>query len=399
MADDSRRWPEKALSAAFVRSVKEPGKYYDGHGLFLRVSETGARKWVQRIVINGQRKEIGLGSATLVPLAEAREAALANRKMARQGGDPLSARRQADAIPTFEEAAKAVHEGHRPSWRNEKHAAQFLTTLETYVFPHFGKVKVSEVTPSDVLAALGPIWLEKPETARRVRQRIGTIMKWAIAKGWRKDNPTDAIAMALPKHSRAATHRKALPYSEVAGCLAAVRASRAGRATKLAMELLVLTACRSGEARLAQWSEVDLDRAEWVIPAARMKAKKAHRVPLSPPAVAVLAAAQALDDGGVFVFPGTRKGKPLSDMTLSKLIKELGFKADVHGFRTSFRTWAQEQTTFPHEVAEFALAHVTKDKTEAAYARSDLFEKRRKLMTDWAEYLARQQGEAEGIGE
>lgn len=378
------RHPEKALSAAFVRTVKAPGKYTDGHGLFLKVEASGARRWVQRIVIRGKRTEIGLGSASLVSLAQAREMAQENRREARQGGDPLRAKREAQATLTFEEAARKVHAIHAPSWRNAKHAAQFISTLETYAFPNIGGHRVPDITTADVLAVLQPIWLEKPETARRVRQRIGTVMKWAVAQGWRQDNPAESISSALPRQSRAQRHRKAMPYGEVGDCLKAIRASKASPFTKLALELLVMTACRSGEVRLADWSEMDLDRAVWTIPGERMKAGRAHRVPLSDHVVALLRQAQALGTGSGLVFPGAKAGRPLSDMTLAKLVKELGFDVDVHGFRTSFKTWAQEKTNAPREVSEAALAHVIRDKAEAAYARSDLFEKRRELMEAWS---------------
>lgn len=385
------RKPAKTLSAVFVRSVRAPGKYFDGHGLFLRVEDGGSKRWVQRIVIRGKRREIGLGSADLIPLAQARQTALDNRRLARQGGDPLQAKRDAAAVLTFEEAARKVHALHLPTWRNTKHAAQFISTLETYAFPHFGKLRVADVTTGDVLAALMPIWTDKPETARRVRQRIGAVMKWAIAQGWRQDNPAESISRALPKHDRLSVqNRKALPYGKVAGAVRKVQASGAGLSTKLCFEFLVLTAARSGEARGALWSEVDLDRAEWSIPAERMKAKRLHRVPLAPRAVEILRQAEALSDGSGLVFPGTKAGRPLSDMTLSKLLKELEIDAHVHGFRTSFKTWAQEQTSFANEISEAALAHVLKDKAEAAYARSDLFEKRQVIASAWAAYIKTQ---------
>jgi integrase len=394
----SSRRPEKALTALLVRTVQEPGKYFDGQGLYLRVETNGSRFWVQRITIRGKRCELGLGSPSLVSLAEARTIALDNRKLARAGGDPLASKREAAAVLTFEDAARKVHEMHSPTWKNPKHAAQFISTLETYAFPRLGRLKVPEVTTADVLAVLSPIWVEKAETARRVRQRIGTVMKWAIAQGWRQDNPAENIAQALPKAESTKANRKALPYSEVAGCIEAVRASGAGLATKLALDLLVLTASRSGEVRLAAWSEFDLKAKVWEIPAERMKMKKLHRVPLSSRALDVLAEAKALEDGSGLVFPGTKAGKPLSDMTLSKLVKELGFPVDVHGFRTSFRTWAQERTNFPREVAEAALAHSVGDAVEQAYARSDVFEKRRKMMDAWAAFLAEQRANAVRIG-
>ena len=375
------RTPEKPLSAQFVRTVSTPGKYFDGHGLYLRIDKSGSRFWVQRITIKGKRRELGLGNPTLVTLAEARDQALQNYKLARAGGDPLQAKHEAEAILSFEEAARQVHSLHKPTWRNPKHAAQFISTLETYTFPRLGKIKVGDVTTSDVLAVLTPIWTTKPETARRVRQRIGTIMKWAIAQGWRQDNPAASIAEALPKHDRTKQHRKALPYQRVTECIQTVKSSGAGLSTKLALEFLILTAKRSGEVRLATWDEFDLDHGPtWTIPASRMKMKKPHRIPLSARALEILREARKLSDGSALVFPGTKQGKPLSDMTLSKLVKELGFDADVHGFRTSFRTWTQEQTNFPREVAEAALAHATGDAVEQAYARSDVFEKRRKMM-------------------
>lgn len=387
------RHPEKALSSVQVRKVTKPGKYFDGHGLYLKVDKSGARRWVQRIVIRGKRTEIGLGSASLVSLAEAREKALENRKQARSGGDPLQVRREQQAALTFEEAARKVYELHRPSWRNPKHAAQFISSLETYAFPRIGKTRVADVSSADVLAVLTPIWLEKAETARRVRQRIGTIMKWAVAQGWRLDNPADAIAQALPKQDLKQKHRKSLPYEEVASCIDAVRSSKAGLATKLCFELLVLCATRSGEARLAKWSEIDLDAGEWTIPAERMKAKRDHRIPLSERAVEVLIQAYALREESDLVFPGTRAGKPLSDATLCKLVRELGYDVDIHGFRTSFKMWCQERTNIASEVSEAALAHTIRNKAEAAYARSDLFEKRCKLMERWAGFLEQSQSD------
>ena len=386
-ADHGMRRPAKTLSAAFVRTAREPGKYFDGHGLFLRVEPSGSKRWVQRIVIRGKRREIGLGSGDLVTLAEARAAAHANRRLARQGGDPLEAVREALAVLSFEEAAREVHAMHAPTWRNPKHAAQFITTLETYAFPFFGKASVAEVATADVLAALTPIWTAKPETAKRVRQRIGAVMKWAVAQGWREDNPAESISRALPKHDASKVqNRKSVPYGDITDVLAKVQASGAGVSTKLAFEFLVLTAARSGEVRGATWAEIDLSKAEWTIPGARMKAKRGHRVPLSPRAVDLLRQAEALSDGSELVFPGTKKGRPLSDMTLSKLLRELGIDAHVHGFRTSFKTWAQECTSFANEVSEMALAHMLQNKAEAAYARSDLFAKRRELMAQWAQH-------------
>ncbi|MEQ1724412.1 MAG: integrase arm-type DNA-binding domain-containing protein [Sphingopyxis sp.] len=383
------RHKDKSLTAATVRSLNEVGFYGDGNGLYLKVDPSGAKRWIQRLVIHSKRHDIGLGSATLVSLAEAREAALQNRKEARAGGDPLAIRKQTSAIPTFAEAAQKVHELHLPTFRNHKHGQQWINTLTEYVLPHFGRKRIDTVSSADVLAALTPIWNSRPETARRIKQRIGAVLKWAVAQGWRSDNPADSISKALPKHDKSnIQHRRALPYGAVGDAISAVHASEAGLSTKLAFEFLVLTATRSGETRLAVWQEFDLANGEWIIPAERMKAKKPHRVPLSSRCIEILKQTKALKDPqSDYVFPGTISSKPLSDITLSKLLKELGIGAVPHGFRSSFRDWAGEQTNFPREVCEFALAHVIKDKAEAAYARSDLYEKRRKLMDTWAQYI------------
>ena len=379
--------PHKALSAAFVRSVAQAGRYCDGNGLYLHVDPSGARRWVQRLVIRGTPRTLGLGGSAVVPLAEARDVALVNRKLARTGGDPLAERHHARGIPTFEEATSTVLALHRPGWRNAKHATQWATTLRKYAHPYLGALPVSEVTTADVLTVLTAIWHDKPETARRVRQRIGAVMKWAVAKGYRPDNPAgDAMAQALPRQTVVRRHMRALPHGEVAGAIQTIRASRASTPAKLAFEFMVLTAARSGEGRLATWDEMDLDAAVWMVPGARMKAKRDHRVPLSGQAVALLHDARRLSVGTGLVFPSPR-GKPLSDMTLSKLLKELGIAAVPHGFRSSFRDWAAEQTNTPREVIEAALAHTVRNPTEAAYARSDLFERRRGLMDDWADYI------------
>lgn len=381
---------EKRLSAAMVRTMTTPGFYADGNGLYLKVDPSGAKRWVQRIVIHGKRRDIGLGSTSLVTLAEAREKALENRKAARAGDDPIAAKKRSTGILSFEEAAKRIHELSKPTWKNEKHGQQWINTLTTYAFPFIGKKRVDIIDSSDVLTVLMPIWNSHPETARRVRQRIGTVLDWAIAQSWRTDNPTKATTKGLPKHDRSKTeHRKALHYEKVTDAITKIRASDAGVATKLAFEFLVLTATRSGETREAVWSEFDLTKAVWTIPATRMKAKKAHRIPLPARCLAILEEAKVLKrDSDELVFPGTKEGKPLSDMTLSKLVKELGIEAVPHGFRSSFRDWAGETTAHPREVIELAMAHGIKDKAEAAYARSDLFDKRRALMDEWAKFVS-----------
>lgn len=385
------------LSAAKVRQATEAGKYFDGNGLFLRVEPSGSKRWVQRLTIHGKQREIGLGSADLVPLAEAREAALENKRLARAGGDPLAAKRIKVTLPTFNEAVQKVIDLYSPTWKSEKHSAQFRNTLATYAGPIIGEKPVSDINSADVLRVLTPIWTSKIETARRVKQRIGTVMKWAIAAGYRSDDPSAALTQALPKLGQKVKHRKSLPYAEVAGCIETINSSAATQSTKLALEFLILTAARSGEVRGATWDEIDLERKLWHIPGERMKGKDEHVVPLSSTAIAVLNKAREAGIGGL-VFPGAKQGRPLSDMTLSKLVKELGYDCDVHGFRTSFRTWVQERTNTPFEVAERALAHKTRDAVVAAYARSDLMEKRRQLMQRWADFLREPLGKVIKIG-
>ena len=378
----------KSLDAAFVASVKAPGKYHDGKGtgLFLLVKPSGARSWVQRIVINGRRREIGLGSPPVVTLTEARDQAIDNKRLVRGGHDPISMRRKAERILTFEEAARRTHVELSPTWKNPKDRAAFLSTLETYIFPRFGKIPLPDVTSADVRQAILAAREKAPGVARKLIYRVSSVFKWGIAEGMCVSNPAVSDALALPRETRAPQHRKSLPYSEVAACIDAIRSSGAWVSTKLALEFLILTASRSGEVRLARWNEVDLADKTWTVPTERAKQKRPHRVPLSGRAIDILAEAGALRDGSGLVFPSLR-GRALSDMTLSKLVKELGFDADVHGFRTSFRTWGQEQTDYPREVQEAALSHKLGDAAEQAFARSDLFEKRRKMMQGWSAYL------------
>ena len=322
-------------------------------------------------------------------MAEAREKALANRKLARQGGDPLLEKRRTQGIPTFAEAASRVLEQKQAGWRNRKHACEWLSSLRRIAFPRIGKVPVSEVTSADVLEILTPIWHRKAETARRVRLRLRAVLEWAVGMEYRIDNPCDRIGPVLGVQQHVAQHMKALPHRDVAAAIGTVLGSAALPAAKLAFEFLVLTAARWGEVRWAEWAEIDRSGRVWTIPARRMKTNRQHRVPLCGRALEILEAVQALDEGaGPLVF--TRgQGKPLSDKELRWLLRELGIAAVPHGFRSSFRDWAAEETDHPREVIEAALAHVVRNRVEAAYARSDLFERRRVLMDDWARYLAR----------
>ena len=377
---------------AVVRSAP-PGRHADGNGLYLCVQPTGTRSWIQRLVIRGRKHELGLGSVQLVSLAEAREQALANRKLARAGGDPLADRRRLQGMPTFAEAAATVVEQKRGGWRSPRQAADWLHSFERHVFPRIGSRPVSEVSSADVLAILTPLWHVKTRTARTVRQRIRSVLEWAIAMEYQADNPCDRIEPVLGPQREVVRHMRALPHRDVAAALETVRASKGTRAVKLAFEFLVLTAARSGEVRLATWDEIDAAGRAWTVPAVRMKMNREHRVPLSPRAVEVLDAARSLADGNPLVFPN-RWGNHIKDTFLSQLLKELDIAAVPHGFRSSFRDWAAEETDHPREVVEAALAHVVRNRVEAAYARSDLIERRRLLMDDWATYLNGRHGAA-----
>ena len=377
-----------ALTAAKVRTVTETGRYFDGHGLFLLVEPSGAKCWKQRLTFQGRRQELGLGPYPVVTLAMAREAAIQHRREVRAGKNPKTRRLRERGVPTFAEAARKVYELRRPGWRNAKHAHQWIATLEEFVFPRLGGRAIDDVTADDVLGVLSPIWHSKPTTAKRVRQRIGAVLTWAVAQGLRSDNPADAVKAVLPHPSGAGTAQRALPYSEVAGALAMVHESPSATATvKLSFEFLVLTAARAGEVRFATWSEFDLEAREWWIPGSRMKSGREHRVPLPERAIEVLTQARTLGDGHGFVF-ASRRGRPLSETALPRLMTRLGIDAVPHGFRSSFRQWAAEKTNVPREVAEHALAHVNPNRVEAAYQRSDLFDRRRDLMGRWAAYLS-----------
>ena len=378
--------PHKALSAAFVPSAL-PGRHADGNGLFLYVQPTGTRSWIQRLVIRGRRRELGLGSVHLVTLAEAREAARANRRLARAGGDPLAERRRARSMPTFAEAARSVVEQKRPGWRDDHQPRAWLNSLERYAFPRIGGVAVSEVNSADVLEILSPLWHTKMVTAQKMRGRIGAVLEWAIAMNYRADNPCDRIAAVLGPQQHVVEHMPALPHREVAAAIAAVRSSARLPGASLAFEFLVLTAARWGEVRDADWAELDLSGRVWTVPPRRMKMKREHRVPLCLRAIEILDEARKLRGGDGRVVFTARSGQPLHDKSLRRLLQEHGVAAVPHGFRSSFRDWAAEETDHPREVIEAALAHVVGNKVEAAYARSDLFERRRRLMDDWSAYL------------
>ena len=398
------------LNTARLRTLTKPGAYGDGGGLYVQVRGPEHRSWLFRFKLHGRARLMGLGPLPDVSLAEARELATVARKLVRQGVDPIERRRAARAeaaakagLNTFREVAEAYIAAHEPGWRNAKHRQQWRNTLETYAYPVIGSLGVAAVDTGAVMRVLEPIWREAPETASRLRGRIEAVLDYASARGWRSgDNPArwrGHLANLLPARGKIArvVHHAALGWREIGAFMTALRAQD-GVGAK-ALEFAILTAARSGEVRGARWPEIDLAAGIWTVPAGRMKGGREHRVPLSEPALAVLSAIEPLrpapcsDTGAspdALIFPGRKSGKPLSDMSLTAVLRRMG-RGDLtaHGFRSTFRDWCAETTGYPREVAEAALAHALSDKVEAAYRRGDLFQKRRRLMEDWAEFCGR----------
>ena len=377
------------LTALKVKSLG-PGRHADAHGLYLLVKESGSRSWVLRMQTEGRRRDFGLGSLRDVSLAEARDAAADLRRQVRRGGDPVAERRAGrKVIPSFETAARACYESMRAGWKNKRHES-WISSLSNHIFPMIGSKPVDAIDSTTVCEALAPIWLEIPDTANRILQRIGAVLDFAHIKGWRDEETSlRSVRKGLPRQAASVGHLEAMPYCDVPAFMAGL-ADAAPTVGRDALRLTVYTAVRSNETRFAVWPEFDLQNGVWSIPAERMKAGEAHIVPLSRAAVALLRRrwkAREADDGLVFSANGA---KPISDMTMTKILRDGGISGcTVHGFRSAFTDWAAERTDFPKEVADKALAHKLPNKVEAAYRRTDFFEKRRKLMAKWAAYLDR----------
>lgn len=384
------------LTALQVQKLSQSGRYADGGGLFLEIDSRGGKRWLLRIQTNGRRRDFGLGGLRKVSLAEARAEAERYRHQLAQGIDPVAAKKAVTLFggtPTFRQAAERFHKEYRDSWKNTKHAAQVLSTLETYACPVLGNMPVDEIRGSHIRSALISIWLDKQETARRVRQRIASVMNWSRANGY-CDVVLDLSdrALQLPKQTKPVRHHPAIPYQELPALWA--RISQANDITDMVRQALlftILTAARSGEVRGASWDEFDLAQHLWTIPAERMKAGRVHRVPLSEPAFAILTkmAAYKTNVSSLVFYSARQQTKPLSDMALLMVLRRLQVGGTVHGFRSTFRDWVAEQTHYPREVAEVALAHETGNKVERAYARTDYLERRIALMNDWAAYCLR----------
>ena len=386
------------LSARAVETAKNPGLIADGGGLYLQVSKSGAKSWLYKFMLNGRSREMGLGSLKAVSLANAREKAALCRSSLADGIDPIEARQtdRSRAIAadqktiTFENAADAYIAAHESGWKNAKHASQWHNTLQADAYPVAGRLLVSDIDTAVVMQILRPIWDLKPETAGRLRGRIERILDWATVSGYRQgQNPAQwrgHLDNLLPAISRihSVRHHPAMPYQEIGDFILQLR-ERDGIAAQ-ALEFVIYTAARTSEVRGASWDEFDLDLGIWTIPGPRTKAGKEHRIPLAERPLQIVRVLRSFTTGD-FVFPGGKPGKGLSDMALLSVLRRLEIKQTVHGFRSSFRDWAAEQTQFPREVAEQALAHTIGNKVEAAYLRSDLIEKRRNLMNLWANYL------------
>jgi integrase len=382
------------LTAKKVDNLREPGFYGDGEGLYLKVGTGGAKSWILRTVVHRRRRDLGLGSASLTSLIEARTRAREYRKIAREGGDPDTLRKREGL--TFEEAAKRVHAQLLPTWKNEKHAETWLATVENYVNPKLGKRPLHTIGTADVLSVLSPIWTDKHETAKRLKQRLSTIFDWAKGAGqFPHENPVNGLKKALPAVKQRHEHMAAMAWQDLPAFMRDLSGREGDSARTL--EFLILTATRSGEARGARWSEIDLGAREWLIPGVRMKRGLPHRVPLSQEAIEILARVRDLDAD--FVFPSLKHGprdeaRPQSVMVFKALLKRMGAEGfTVHGFRSTFRDWCSESAHADREVAEAALSHATGNEVERAYARSDLVERRRALMEAWARYAIGGTGE------
>jgi integrase len=375
------------LTPLQIRNLKEPGRYSDGDGLYLELTGQNKGNWQLRATVNGRRREIGLGSMALVSLKEARDAAFELRRDIQRGIDPVAERkRRRLEILTFKAAALRVHAEQKASWKNGKHQDQWITTLERFAFPLLGNRLVNDIEGPLIREVLLPIWLTKPETARRVKQRIGVVLDWAYANGMRPtEAPMRSVSRVLPRQPKKDGHFSAMPYNQLPLFIAQLHARLS--VPRLALEFLILTAARSGEVRGAKWNEIDLEAKLWTIPASRMKVGKEHVVPLSAAVIDVLGRTRQFHAPcSNLLFPGRDVRRPLSDMTLLKILRYAELPFTVHGFRSAFRDWTAEQTSYPGEVAEAALAHTVANKVEAAYRRTNYLDKRRDMMADWATF-------------
>ena len=392
----TKKHPNNELTALKIKKLTIPGRYADGNNLYLEVDKSGARRWTLRVTILGRRRDMGLGGISTVSLEEARELAYQYRKIARSGGDPILERQKNRGLQTtLIYCTKKVHEINLPTWKNEKFAKQWLSSLEHHVFPTIGKLPISQVTSADILRVLTPIWNTKGDTAKKIKQRLRMIIKWARAQGYfQGDDPVELAEQALPKQLKSDDHHKSLEFEKLPEMISNLRKSKISLPTKLALEFTILSACRTSEVLNAKWEEIDLTKLIWSIPSQRMKGGKVHQVPLTDRMTVILNDCKKLKTNNDLLFPSEINGEALSNNTMRLALKKrLKIDATVHGMRSSFKDWASETTNFANEVSEMALAHTISNKTELAYRRRTLIEKRRHLMQKWSDYLNNKEGE------
>ena len=385
-----KRHPFNKLTAMTVKKLSKPGKYADGNNLYLQIDISGARRWILRLTVGHRRRDMGLGSTMIVSLEEARQLARLYRGIAKSGGDPFLERQKERGFKvTFAYCAQKVHELNKPTWKNEKLALQWYSSLENHVLPKIGKLPISQITSSDILNVLSPIWNTRTDTARKLKQRIRLIIKWARAKGFfQGDDPVELAEQALPRKKRSDNHHKSLSYKDVPDLIVKIKESKISLPTQLAIQFTILSACRTSEVLRASWDEIDMQNLIWTIPAKRMKTGKIHEVPISSGMKDILKDAKDKIGSPDYIFSSDQSGKELSNNTLRLAVqKRLGVDTSIHGMRSSFKDWASETTNFANEVSEMALAHVIPNKTEAAYRRGNLMDKRRHLMQMWSDFI------------
>ena len=392
----TKKHPNNELTALKVRKLDIPGRYADGNNLYLEIDKSGARRWTLRVTVLGRRRDMGLGGVSTVSLEEARELAYQYKKIARSGGDPILERQKNKGLQTtLIHCAKKVHQINLPTWKNQKFAKQWFSSLEHHVFPTIGKLPISQVTSADILRVLTPIWNTKGDTAKKIKQRLRMIIKWARAQGYfQGDDPVELAEQALPKQLKSDDHHKSLEFEKLPEMISNLKKSKISLPTKLALEFTILSACRTNEVLNAKWEEIDLTKLVWSIPSERMKGGKVHQVPLTDRMTVILNDCKKLKTNNDLLFPSEINGEALSNNTMRLALKKrLKVDATVHGMRSSFKDWASETTNFANEVSEMALAHTISNKTELAYRRRTLIEKRRHLMQKWSDYLNNKEGE------
>lgn len=384
------RHKSQQLTVKAIEGISAPGRYPDGGGLYLVADNKSAKRWLLRIMVQGKRCDLGLGSYPVVGLSEARDFARDYVREARSGNDPrITLRNRVNSTPDFETVARDYHEQHKGRWKNLKHQQQWINTLEYYAFPTIGKRPIDQITTPEVVAVLSPIWFEKHETARRLKQRIATVFDDAKGRGnFAGENPVTGVSASLKTDKRLSRpkHFAAMDYRDLPGFIAWLRGDDVPAMSRLALEFTILTAARTGEVINARWGEINEEKALWTIPADRIKTGKEHRVPLSNRVIEILATVKPITETRGWLFEGQRPGKPMSNMAMLKLLERMQVPVTVHGFRSTFRDWCAETTGFPHAAIEKCLAHEVANAVERAYARSDLLDKRREIMAAWAAY-------------